>query len=91
MKLAFSKGVTTINTEQCEKHLQSLQRLESNYYANRYKLTVITNSASGLNKECCNLALTPEVQESLEKQGRFLNGLRVKFEVLFSKIRPEKS
>ncbi|XP_043258127.1 ubiquinol-cytochrome-c reductase complex assembly factor 2 [Colletes gigas] len=63
VKLAFTKGETSqLDKEVCDRYYMSLKRITSNYYGQMYTRTH-TSSASGLSKEQCNLALSPEMLE----------------------------
>ncbi|KYQ58887.1 putative S-adenosyl-L-methionine-dependent methyltransferase CG14683 [Trachymyrmex zeteki] len=63
LRIAFSKGeaANQPNPEQCNRYYTSLKRISSNYYGQLYKRSLL-NTASGLSREQCNLALTPEVR-----------------------------
>jgi len=69
LKIAFAKGDATSqpNPEQCNRYYSSLKRISSNYYGQLYKRSLLS-TASGLNREQCNLALTPEMLEYLKEE-----------------------
>lgn len=71
LKIAFAKGEATTppNPEQCNRYYSSLKRISSNYYGHLYKRS-LSSTASGLNKEQCNLALTPEMLEYLKEEDK---------------------
>lgn len=71
LKIAFAKGEATTqpNPEQCNRYYSSLKRISSNYYGHLYKRSLLS-TASGLNKEQCNLALTPEMLEYLKEEDK---------------------
>lgn len=74
LKIAFAKGeaASQPNPEQCNRYYLSLKRISSNYYGQLYKRSLLT-TASGLNREQCNLALSPEVLDHFktEEKGIF--------------------
>jgi len=82
LKSAFAKGEATTqpNPEQCNRYYSSLKRISSNYYGHLYKRSLLS-TACGLNKEQCNLALTPEMLEYLKEEER---GIIYKF---YKKVR----
>lgn len=69
VKIAFTRGDATnqLNPEQCNRYYSSLNRIALNYHGQLYKRTLLS-SASGLNKEHCNFALTPEMLEYLKEE-----------------------
>lgn len=71
LKIAFAKGEATSlpNPEQCNRYYSSLKKISSNYYGQLYKRPFLS-TASGLNREQCNLALTPEMLEYLKKEDK---------------------
>lgn len=54
------------------KYYESLDKLASNYYYNKYPAT-FKKTSTGLTSDQCNAALSPEVQEYFQtkKQGLF--------------------
>lgn len=71
LKIAFVKGeaASQPNPEQCDRYYSSLKRISSNYYGQLYKRSLLS-TASGLNREQCNLALTPEMLEYLKEEDK---------------------
>jgi len=71
LKIAFAKGEATNqpNLEQCNRYYSSLNRISSNYYGQLYKRSLLS-TASGLNREQCNLALTPEMLEYMKEEDK---------------------
>jgi len=70
LKIAFAKGdASQPNPEQCNRYYSSLKRISSNYYGQLYKRSLLS-TASGLNREQCNLALTPEMLEYLKEEDK---------------------
>lgn len=69
IKLSFSKEASQskIDQQQCDKYYASLRRLATNQHANLYPRSS-KKTASGLNSEQCNLALSPELQEFFNKE-----------------------
>ncbi|XP_054011242.1 ubiquinol-cytochrome-c reductase complex assembly factor 2 [Hylaeus anthracinus] len=80
VKIAFAKGETSsqLNREVCDRYYMSLKRITSNHYGQMYVRSRI-DSASGLSREQCNLALAPELQEYFKED----NGI---FSRTYSKI-----
>jgi len=74
VKVAFSKGDATNppDLERCNRYYLSLTKISSNYYGQHYKRSLLS-TASGLSKEHCNVALSPEMLEYLmeEEKGTF--------------------
>lgn len=72
LKIAFSKGEVNnqLNREVCDRYYMSLKRIVSNHHGQTYA-RVRTSSASGLTREQCNLALSPELLEyfQVEEKG----------------------
>jgi len=78
LRIAFSKGEATNqpNPEQCNRYYSSLKKISSNYYGQLYKRSLLS-TASGLSREHCNLALTPEIRKYLsEEDNGIFNRLR---------------
>lgn len=71
VKIAFAKGeaASQPNPEQCNRYYSSLKRISSNHHGQLYKRSLFS-TASGLNREQCNLALTPEMLEYMEKEDK---------------------
>lgn len=71
VKIAFSKGEGTnqIDPILCDRYYASLTKLASNHYGKIYA-RVFSNSASGLNREQCNMALSPEMQEYFQEEEK---------------------
>lgn len=71
LKIAFAKGdaATQQNVEQCNRYYSSLKRISSNYYGHLYKRSLLS-TASGLSREQCNLALTPEMLDYLKEEDK---------------------
>jgi hypothetical protein len=87
VKIAFSKGeISTIeDKEKCQRYYESLDKLASNYYGNKYPCK-FTTTASGLKPEQCTLALSPEIQKLLQyKKLGFLSKFKQKIKNTFSK------
>ncbi|XP_076666649.1 ubiquinol-cytochrome c reductase complex assembly factor 2-like [Andrena cerasifolii] len=68
LKIAFSKGDSSsqVNNEVCDRYYMSLKRISSNHYGQIYARN-LSSSASGLTREQCNLALSPELLEYFEE------------------------
>ncbi|XP_012153620.2 ubiquinol-cytochrome-c reductase complex assembly factor 2 [Megachile rotundata] len=71
LKIAFARGETTdpADRELCDRYYKSLKRICSNYYGQKYVRTR-TSTASGLEREHCNLALSPEMLEYFEERNK---------------------
>lgn len=71
LKVAFAKGdaASQPNPEQCNRYYASLKRISSNHYGQLYKRSLLS-TASGLNREQCNLALTPEMLDYLKEEDK---------------------
>lgn len=71
LKIAFAKGdvASQPNPEQCNRYYSSLKRISSNHYGQLYKRSLLS-TASGLNREQCNLALTPEMLDYLKEEDK---------------------
>lgn len=71
VKIAFAKGeaASQPDLEQCDRYYSSLKRISSNHYGQIYKRSLLS-TASGLNREQCNLALTPEMIDYLHKEDK---------------------
>ncbi|XP_076645128.1 ubiquinol-cytochrome c reductase complex assembly factor 2-like [Halictus rubicundus] len=71
LKVAFSQGeaTTEVNREVCDRYYLSLKRIASNQHGEQYA-RARNNSASGLTKEQCNLALSPELREFFETEDK---------------------
>lgn len=71
LKIAFAKGDITVQSdlERCNRYYASLKRISSNHYGQKYKRTLLS-TASGLDKEQCNLALTPEMLEYFAEEDK---------------------
>ncbi|XP_031833832.2 ubiquinol-cytochrome c reductase complex assembly factor 2 [Nomia melanderi] len=85
IKIAFAKGeaAAPLDREVCDRYYVSLQRIASNYYGQKYARTR-NNSASGLTREQCNLALTPEMLEYFQADERgFFKRLTSEISYLF--------
>lgn len=81
VKIAFAKGdAAQPDLEQCNRYYSSLKRISSNHYGQIYKRSLLS-TASGLNREQCNLALTPEMLDYLEKEDKNI------FKRLYDKIK----
>ncbi|CAL7948581.1 unnamed protein product [Xylocopa violacea] len=69
LKLAFAKGeASEVNREQCDRYYMSLKRICSNHYGQLYTRT-LSNSATGLTREQCNLMLSPEALQTINEEG----------------------
>lgn len=75
LKIAFAKGDATnqADLEQCNRYYSSLKRISSNHYGQLYRRSLLS-TASGLNKEYCNLALSPEMSEYWLEEERGIFG-----------------
>lgn len=73
VKIAFAKGDATNQSdlERCNRYYMSLKKLSSNYYGQNYKRTLFS-TASGLKKEECNLALTPDMLKYFNEEDKNL-------------------
>lgn len=82
LKIAFAKGdaANQPNVEQCNRYYSSLKRISSNHYGQLYKRSLLS-TASGLNREQCNLALTPEMLDYLKEEDKNI------FHRVYGKIR----
>ncbi|XP_078034581.1 ubiquinol-cytochrome c reductase complex assembly factor 2-like [Augochlora pura] len=71
IKVAFAKGEATnqVDREVCDRYYVSLKKISSNQYGQMYA-RVRNDTASGLTKEQCNMALSPELREYLENEER---------------------
>ncbi|XP_076166531.1 ubiquinol-cytochrome c reductase complex assembly factor 2-like [Ptiloglossa arizonensis] len=67
VKLAFIKCevYSQVDQEQCDRYYLSLKRIVSNQYGQTYAHSR-NSSATGLNREQCNLLLTPDMLEHFE-------------------------
>ncbi|GAB1868330.1 Mitochondrial nucleoid factor 1 [Camponotus japonicus] len=72
LKITFAKGdASQPNPEQCNRYYASLKRISSNHYGQLYRRSLLS-TASGLNREQCNLALTPEMLDYLKEEEKGL-------------------
>ncbi|XP_050460932.1 ubiquinol-cytochrome-c reductase complex assembly factor 2 [Cataglyphis hispanica] len=70
LKIAFAKGdASQQNVEQCNRYYSSLKRISSNHYGQFYKRSLLS-TASGLSREQCTLALTPEMLDYLKEEDK---------------------
>lgn len=68
IKLAFAKGEASRIKDKniCEKNYESLDKLASDYYAKKYP-TTFKKTSTGLSLELCQLALSIEGQQALQR------------------------
>lgn len=72
IKIAFAKGeAAQPDPERCNRYYASLKRIASNYHGQIYKRSLLS-TASGLNREHCNLALTPEMLVLFKEEDKNL-------------------
>lgn len=71
LKIAFAKGDAgnQPDLERCNRYYASLKRISSNYYGQIYKRTLLS-TASGLDKEQCNMVLTPEMLKYFNEEDK---------------------
>lgn len=70
VKKAFSRGsLSTADEQKCAQVLASLNRLNNNYYGDKYRRSR-NSSATGLSREECNGILSTEFLEELERTYR---------------------
>lgn len=70
IKIAFAKGeAAQPDPELCNRYYASLKRISSNYHGQIYKRSLLS-TASGLNREQCNMALTPEMLEAFKEEDK---------------------
>ncbi|XP_012528010.2 ubiquinol-cytochrome-c reductase complex assembly factor 2 [Monomorium pharaonis] len=87
VKITFAKGEATIqrDPEQCNRYYSSLKKISSNHYGQLYKRSLLS-TATGLTKDQCSLALTPEVLEYLNEENKtFVRRLKKSLRNIFSK------
>lgn len=71
VKIAFAKGESSKieNKEKCQRNLESLERLASNYYAKKYPYDV-KETATGMSLEQCHEALSQDFLKFVEEQKK---------------------
>jgi len=71
IKIAFSKGDASNppDLERCNRYYSSLTKISSNYYGQLYRRSLLS-TASGLSKEYCNVALSPEMIDYLMEEDK---------------------